>query len=144
MGRYCKQYKSIVHFFCFLSALGPIHQFKKKMEWCPNPNFGFCYACFWCVMDTRRHKLGRRSICLPVSITCPKCVTIRRQKIYVWAVPRCVWSSQDTSLLGNWAVREKKKQTLNFFVLYAIRTQCWFNILWVLPYSIKYQHSQVF
>jgi len=26
----------------------------------------------------------------------------------VWAAPRCVWPSTDTSWLGNWAVREKR------------------------------------
>jgi len=34
-------------------------------------------------------------------------VCIIRHKICVWAVPRCVWSSLDTSWLDNCAIREE-------------------------------------
>jgi hypothetical protein len=32
MGPYCRKYKSDVCFLFFLSALGPIHVFEKKMD----------------------------------------------------------------------------------------------------------------
>jgi hypothetical protein len=32
MGPYCRKYKSDVCFLFFLSALGPIHLFEKKMD----------------------------------------------------------------------------------------------------------------
>jgi hypothetical protein len=46
-------------------------------------------------------------VCLymPPSVHYMSKACITRPKICIWAVPRYVWSSPDTSWLGNWAVQ---------------------------------------
>jgi hypothetical protein len=93
--------------------------FWKKDGWCPNTKSGSCYACFECVIDTKRHNMPPSVHYMPKT-----CIIRPPKKICVWAAPSCIWSSwlgwwSDDQTHLDWEIgqtgRTKKKDPLLIF-----------------------------
>ncbi len=113
----------MLFFFFYCLHFAPSFFFWEKDGWCPCPNVGFYYALLRCVIGTKRHR----------NVYYMSKLCIIRNKICVWATPRCVGWWPDTSRSGNWAVI--KKEADNTFVLSRMSTHCWFNVLLWLKYK---------
>ncbi len=75
----------------------------EKDEWCPDTNLRSCYS-------NGHYWEAYFGLLVHFWHSWQECIW-SAPNFCVWAAPRCIWTKPNTSWLGNWAVKGKKKKS---------------------------------